>query len=48
MILEDEPEAAGVDLSLLEPHQPDWLENIILYGQYVLSKTAWLNLTTLS
>jgi TnpA family transposase len=37
-ILEGEPEAVGVDLSLLEHISPIGWENIILYGQYVLNR----------
>ncbi len=39
VILEGEPEAAGVDLSLLEHISPIGWENIILYGQYVLNRS---------
>ncbi len=38
-IMEGEPEAAGVDLSLLEHVSPIGWDNIILYGGYVLSRS---------
>lgn len=38
VILECDPEAAGVDLSLLEHISPIGWENIILYGEYVLNR----------
>ena len=36
VILEHDPESAGVDLSLLERISPIGWENILLYGEYVL------------
>ncbi len=39
VILEGEPEAAGVNLSLLEHISPIGWENIILYRQYVLNRS---------
>jgi TnpA family transposase len=36
VLLEGEPEAVGVDLSLLEHISPIGWENVILYGEYVL------------
>jgi hypothetical protein len=38
VILECDPEAAGVDLSLLKHISPIGWENIILYGEYVLNR----------
>jgi hypothetical protein len=38
VILECDPEVAGVDLSLLEHISPIGWENIILYGEYVLNR----------
>jgi len=38
VILEGDPEAAGVDLSLLEHISPIGWENVILYGEYVLNR----------
>ena len=34
----DPPEAAGVDLSLLEHVSPIEWDNVVLYGQYVLNR----------
>lgn len=42
VILEHEPENAGVDLSLLERISPIGWENIILYGEYVLDPSLVL------
>jgi TnpA family transposase len=39
IILECDPEEAGVDLSLLEHISPIGWENVILYGDYVLNRT---------
>jgi hypothetical protein len=39
VVLEGEPEAAGVDLSLLEHVSPIGWDNIILYGHYVLNRS---------
>lgn len=39
VILEGEPEKAGVDLSLLEHISPIGWENIVLYGEYVLNRS---------
>ena len=36
VILEHDPENAGVDLSILEHISPIVWENILLYGEYVL------------
>lgn len=38
VILECDPEGAGVDLSLLEHISPIGWENVILYGEYVLNR----------
>jgi TnpA family transposase len=38
VILECEPEKAGVDLDLLEHISPIGWENIVLYGEYVLNR----------
>jgi len=38
VILEGEPEKAGIALSLLEHISPIEWENVILYGQYVLNQ----------
>jgi TnpA family transposase len=38
VLLEEDPEGAGVDLSLLEHISPIGWENIILYGEYVLNR----------
>jgi hypothetical protein len=38
MIRECEPEAAGVDLSLLEHLSPVGWDNVLLYGEYVLNR----------
>ena len=38
MIRECDPEAAGVDLSLLEHVSPIEWDNVVLYGQYVLNR----------
>jgi hypothetical protein len=38
VILEGNPEVAGVDLSLLEHISPVGWENILLYGEYVLDQ----------
>jgi hypothetical protein len=38
VILECDPDGAGVDLSLLEHISPIGWENIILYGEYVLNR----------
>ncbi len=38
VILEGDPEAAGVDLSLLEHISPIGWDNILLYGEYVLNR----------
>lgn len=40
VILEQDPESAGVDLSLLERISPDSWENILLYGDYVLGPSS--------
>ena len=37
VIQECNPEAAGIDLSLLEHVSPIGWDNIILYGEYVLN-----------
>ena len=39
VLLEEDPEGAGVDLSLLEHISPIGWENIILYGEYVLNRS---------
>jgi TnpA family transposase len=39
VLLECEPEVAGVDLSLLEHISPIGWENVILYGEYVLNRS---------
>ena len=39
VILECEPEKAGVDLALLEHISPIGWENIVLYGEYVLNRS---------
>jgi TnpA family transposase len=39
VLLEGEPEAAGVDLSLLEHISPIGWDNVILYGEYVLNRS---------
>ena len=38
VILEGTPEAAGVDLSLLEHISPIGWDNVLLYGEYVLNR----------
>jgi hypothetical protein len=38
VILDAEPEAAGVDLSLLERISPIGWDNVLLYGEYVLNR----------
>jgi TnpA family transposase len=38
VLLEKDPEGAGVDLSLMEHISPIGWENIILYGEYVLNR----------
>jgi TnpA family transposase len=38
VILESDPDAAGVDLALLEHISPIGWENVILYGEYVLNR----------
>ena len=38
VILEGQPEAAGVDLSLLEHISPIGWDNVLLYGEYVLNR----------
>lgn len=38
VILECEPEKAGVDLDLLEHISPIGWENVVLYGEYVLNR----------
>jgi hypothetical protein len=38
VILECDPDGAGVDLALLEHISPIGWENIILYGKYVLNR----------
>lgn len=38
VVLECDPEGAGVDLSLLEHISPIGWENVILYGEYVLNR----------
>lgn len=38
VILEGDPKAAGVDLSLLDHLSPIGWENVILYGEYVLNR----------
>ena len=38
VILEGEPEKAGVDLALLEHISPIGWENVVLYGEYVLNR----------
>ena len=38
VILEYDPEGAGIDLSLLEHVSPIGWDNVILYGEYVLNK----------
>jgi TnpA family transposase len=39
VLLEAEPEAAGVDLSLLEHISPIGWDNVLLYGEYVLNRS---------
>jgi len=39
VILEGEPETAGVDLSLLEHVSPIGWDNVLLYGEYVLNRS---------
>lgn len=39
VILEEEPEVVGIDLSLLEHVSPIGWDNILLYGQYVLNRS---------
>lgn len=39
VILEGEPEKAGVDLALLEHISPIGWENVVLYGEYVLNRS---------
>jgi len=39
VILEGEPEAASIDLSLLEHVSPVGWDNILLYGEYVLNRS---------
>ena len=38
MISECDPEAAGIDLSLLEHVSPIEWDNVVPYGQYVLNR----------
>jgi TnpA family transposase len=38
VILEGEPERAGIDLTLLEHISPIGWENVILYGEYILNR----------
>ena len=38
MILEYDPQRAGVDLSLLEHISPIGWQNVIMYGKYVLDR----------
>jgi hypothetical protein len=38
VLLEEDPEGAGVDLSLLKHISPIGWENTILYGEYVLNR----------
>jgi TnpA family transposase len=38
LLLEEDAEGAGVDLSLVEHVSPIGWENIILYGEYVLNR----------
>ena len=38
VLMECEPEAAGVDLSLLENISSIGWENVILYGEYALNR----------
>ena len=38
VILECDPDAAGVDLALLEHISPIGWENVVLYGEYVLNR----------
>lgn len=38
VILEGEPERAGIDLTLLEHVSPIGWENVILYGEYILNR----------
>ena len=38
VILECDPEGAGIDLSLIEHISPIGWENVILYGEYVLNR----------
>lgn len=39
VILEGDPEGAGIDLSLLEHVSPIGWDNVILYGEYVLNQS---------
>jgi hypothetical protein len=39
VILEEEPEATSVDLSLLEHIRPIGWDNVLLYGEYVLNRS---------
>jgi len=39
VLLEEDPEGTGVDLSLLEHISPIGWENVILYGEYVLNRS---------
>ncbi len=39
VILECDPDGAGVDLSLLKHISPIGWENVILYGEYVLNRS---------
>jgi hypothetical protein len=38
VILEGEPERAGIDLTLLEHVSPIGWENVVLYGEYILNR----------
>ncbi|MCB0016192.1 MAG: Tn3 family transposase [Anaerolineales bacterium] len=38
VILEGDPEAAGIDLRLLEHISPVGWDNVLLYGEYVLNR----------
>ncbi len=39
VIRQAEPEAGGLDLSLLEHVSPIEWDNVILYGQYILNRS---------
>ena len=38
IILEGEPERAGIDLTLLEHINPIGWENVVLYEEYILNR----------